>query len=89
MDGPGAGLWVWGSGIGWIGLAIYVAGVAWGLIVIDAPPTTKISLAILWPLGPIAFAVTVTILLGASLVAFPALGIAVLIAAGAAWLWLF
>ena len=81
---PGAG----GAGFGAaeIGLAIYVAGVVWGLIVIDARPAARIALALAWPLGPIAFAVTVTVLLGASLIAFPAFGIAVLIAAGAAWL---
>ena len=79
-----------GVGIGAdVGLAIYVAGVAWGLIVIDAPLTTRLSLAILWPLGPIAFAVTVTVLFAASLIAFPALGTAVLLAGGAAWFWFF
>ena len=67
-------------------LAIYVAGVVWGLMVIDARPAARIALALVWPLGPIAFAVTITVLLGASLIAFPAFGIAVLIAAGAAWL---
>ena len=67
-------------------LAMYVAGVVWGLIVIDATPAAKIALAIAWPLGPIAFAVTITLLLGASLIAFPVFGIAVLLAAGAAWL---
>ena len=75
-----------GLGIGGLGFAIYVAGVVWGLIVIDAPPPTKLALAILWPLGPIAFAVTITILLAAALIAFPMFGVAVLLAAGAAWL---
>ena len=40
----------------------------------------------LWPLGPIAFAVTLTLLLGASLIAFPAFGVAVLILTGVVWL---
>jgi hypothetical protein len=79
---------VLGVGIWQLGLAIYVAGVVWGLLKIDAKPATKIALAMLWPLGPIAFAVTVTILLAASLIAFPLWGAAVLIAAGAAWWWL-
>jgi hypothetical protein len=69
-----------------LGLAVYVAGVVWGLLVIDAKPPSRIALAILWPLGPIAFAVTITVLLGAALIAFPAFGIVVLIAAAAAWL---
>jgi hypothetical protein len=76
FGGPGLGAW----------LAIYVAGVVWGLLVIDARPAARIALALAWPLGPIAFAVTITVLLGASLIAFPAFGIAVLMAAGAAWL---
>jgi hypothetical protein len=72
--------------IEYLGLAVYVAGVAWGLIVIDAKPLPKVALAIVWPLGLIAFAVTITLLLGASLIAFPAFGVAVLILAGAVWL---
>jgi hypothetical protein len=44
--------------------------------------------AALWPLGPLAFVVTVAILLGASLIAFP--WIAALVAAtAAAALWWF
>ena len=78
-----------GFGIPELGLAIYVAGVAWGLLLIDARPAQKIALAILWPLGPIAFAVTITLLLGASLIAFPLWGAAVLIVAGLVWsVWL-
>ena len=76
---------VLGFGIWDLGFAIYVVGVAWGLMVIDARPAHKMALAILWPLGPIAFAVTITILLAASLIAFPAFGVAVVIAAAAAW----
>jgi hypothetical protein len=79
---------VLGVGTWQLGLAVYVAGVVWGLLKIDAGPATKIALAILWPLGPIAFAVTMTILLAASLIAFPVWGAAVMIAAGAAWWWL-
>jgi hypothetical protein len=77
-----------GLGIRELALAIYVAGVAWGLLVIDARPLPKIALAMLWPLGPIAFAMTVTVLLAASLIAFPLWGAAVaIVAALAAWFW--
>ena len=79
MNFPGPGIWE-------IGFAIYVAGVVWGLMVIDARPITKIALAVLWPLGPFAFALTITILLAASLIAFPALGAGVLIAGAVVWL---
>lgn len=71
-----------------LGLAIYVAGTLWGFALIDARPLTRIMLALLWPLGPLAFVVTVTILLGASVIAFPVFGAVVLIAAGLAT-WLF
>jgi hypothetical protein len=77
-----------GLGIRELGLVIYVAGVAWGLLMIDARPLPRIALAMLWPLGPIAFAVTITILLAASLIAFPLWGAAVVIVAVlAAWFW--
>jgi hypothetical protein len=44
---------------------------------------------LLWPLGPLAFALTIAILLVASLIAFPAVGAVVLLAAAAAWWALF
>jgi hypothetical protein len=67
----------------WTYLAlVYVAGVVWGLFVIDAHPGVRIGLAVLWPLGPAAFVVTLTLLLAASLVAFPMFGLAVAVAAG-------
>jgi hypothetical protein len=65
---------------------IYVAGVAWGLLVIDSRAAARIGLALLWPLGPIAFVVTIAILLAASVIAFPAFGVTV--AAATLLLWL-
>lgn len=66
---------------------VYVAGVVWGLLVIDARASVRIGLAVLWPLGPIAFVVTITVLLAASLIAFPIFGVAVVgLAAIAYWL---
>ncbi len=67
---------------------VYVAGVAWGLFVIDAQPGVRMGLAVLWPLGPIAFVVTLTILLAASLIAFPLFGATVLVVAAIAWWWI-
>ncbi len=66
-------------------LAVYIAGVAWGLLVIDARPAPRVGIALLWPLGPLAFALTITILLVASLIAFPAVGAVALLTAAAAW----
>lgn len=68
-----------------LGYATYVAGVVWGLLMTDARPAARVGLALLWPLGPLAFIGTVTLLLGASLIAAPAFGAAALLAATAAW----
>ena len=56
---------------------VYVAGVLWGLFMIDAHVGVRIGLAVLWPLGPLAFVLTVTLLLAASLIAFPLWGVTV------------
>ena len=77
-----------GFGIVNLGLLVYVVGVVWGLLRIDARPLARFVLALLWPLGPMAFVATLTILFAASLVAFPMFGAAVLAAAGLAW-WTF
>jgi hypothetical protein len=69
-------------------LVIYAAGVALALWRTDASPLIRIALALLWPIGPLAFVVTVSMLLGAAVIAFPLFGAAVVIAAGAAW-WVF
>jgi hypothetical protein len=68
--------------------AIYGVGAVLALWRTDAGWPTRIALALLWPVGPVAFLITVAILIGASLIAFP--GVAGLIAAAvaaAAW-WL-
>jgi hypothetical protein len=66
-------------------LLVYVVGAVWGLLRIDAPPLARFVLALLWPLGPIAFVATLTILFVASLIAFPLFGAAVLAATGLLW----
>ena len=62
--------------------ALYAAGAIVAIWRTDAAWPTRLALAALWPLGPLAFLVTVGILLAASLVAFPV--VAGVIAAGAA-----
>ena len=59
---------------------VYVVGVAIGLVLGDARPIVRTVLAVLWPLGPAAFLITLTVLLAASLIAFPWFG-AVLVGA--------
>lgn len=66
---------------------VYVAGVLLALWRTDALWSTRIVLALLWPIGPAAFVVTVSLLLVVSLFVFPIFG--ALVAAGLlGWLWL-
>jgi hypothetical protein len=51
-------------------LTIYVLGVLVGLWRTDGPPATKLTLALLWPLGPIAFLITISGLAVAAIIAF-------------------
>jgi hypothetical protein len=71
-----------------LALLVYVVGVAWGLLRIDARPLARVTLALLWPLGPIAFGVTLAILFFASHVAFPLFGAVSMTVAAAIW-WTF
>jgi len=48
---------------------VYGAGVVWGLLATDARPASRIGLALAWPIGPLAFIVTVVALLAISPVA--------------------
>jgi hypothetical protein len=57
--------------------AVYLAGVLAALAGIDARPASRVGLALLWPLGPAAFAVTLAVLLAASVIAFPLFWVAV------------
>ena len=67
----------------------YIAGALIALWRTDASWPTRIGLAVVWPLGPIAFVVTVAILLAASLIAFPLVaGAIAAVTAGALWWWL-
>jgi hypothetical protein len=67
---------------------VYALGVVLALWRTDASWPTRIALALLWPLGPLAFLITVAILLGASLIAFPVVA-GLLVAVGAAGIWWF
>jgi hypothetical protein len=65
---------------------VYGLGVAVGLALADGRPATRLGLALLWPVGPVAFLVTLAMLAAASLIAFPR--VAGLVAAAAAvWWW--
>jgi hypothetical protein len=70
-------------------LAIYVIGAAVGLVLTDARPLARVALALLWPLGPLAFVLTLAILLVAAMLVFPVFGVAVVAASVAGWIWFF
>jgi hypothetical protein len=63
---------------------LYLGGAAVALWRTDASWPLRVGVALLWPIGPVAFAVTVSLLLAASLIAFPLIGA---IVAGAALAW--
>lgn len=66
-------------------LIVYAAGVLLALWRTDASWPIRIAMAILWPIGPLAFIVTVSILLAASVIAFPLFGAGVAVAGVLAW----
>jgi hypothetical protein len=68
-----------------VALAVYALGVVIALVRTDSGWGSRVLLAGLWPIGPLAFALTVTALLAIGMVAFPMFGIAVVTLAGAAW----
>jgi hypothetical protein len=68
-----------------LALGVYLLGVALALWRTDAPWPVRAAVAVLWPIGPAAFIVTVLLLLAASTIAFPAVG--ALVAAGALIAW--
>lgn len=53
----------------WTGMAgVYAAGVLVGLVRTDGPPAARLGLAVLWPVGPLAFLATLVVLVAASVV---------------------
>jgi hypothetical protein len=57
-------------------IAIYVAGAVLGVIGVDGTLTTRVGIALLWPLGLLAFILTVAMLILVAAIAFPAFGVA-------------
>jgi hypothetical protein len=68
-------------------LLVYVAGVAVGLWRVDGSPASRLTVALLWPLGAIAAVVTITALILAAMLLFPWVGIASVLLAILIW-WL-
>ena len=67
---------------------VYVLGVVVGLWRVDGPAMTKAGVALAWPLGLLAFIVTIALLVCVAAIAFPVFGIALVVLLIAAWvLW--
>lgn len=66
-------------------LIVYVAGVVWGVVMVDARAPVRIGLALAWPIGPLAFVLTLTVLLVAAAIAFPLFGATLVVAAATWW----
>jgi hypothetical protein len=68
-----------------VALGLYLAGAALAFWRTDASWPIRTALALLWPLGPAAFVLTVVLLLTASTIAFPMVGGLLAIGALVAW----
>ena len=64
----------------WLLAVVYLAGIVWCILVSDARTAERVTLALLWPLGPLALIVTVITLLVASAIAYPLVVVPVLTA---------
>ena len=64
---------------------IYVVGVMIGVIATDGGPVARIGLALAWPLGPLAFVITVAGLIVVAAIAFPIFGVILAAALAGAW----
>jgi len=56
-------------------LLVYAAGVAVGLWRVDGSPASRLTVALLWPLGAMAAVVTIAALILAAMLLFPWVGI--------------
>ena len=68
-------------------LGVYLVGVIVGLMATQGGPGTRLLLGILWPLGPLAFLITVGGLLIVAAIAFPVFGVILAAGIAAVWLW--
>jgi hypothetical protein len=67
---------------------IYVLGALVGLLRVDGSLATKVGLALTWPLGLLAFVVTIATLVGVAAIAFPMFGLAMIaLLLTLVWLW--
>jgi hypothetical protein len=68
-------------------VGIYAAGVVLGLLMADARLPVRFTLALLWPLGPLALAATMLLLIVVACVAFPPVGVIIALGGAAGLYW--
>ena len=68
-----------------LALIVYAIGAVIGILVGDDRPLPRIALAAMWPLGLIAFVVTLAVLIAASVIAFPIVAAALVAALVILW----
>ena len=66
-------------------LGVYLVGVLVGLMATQGGPGTRLLLGVLWPLGPLAFLITVTGLVVVAAIAFPVFGVILTATVAAGW----
>jgi hypothetical protein len=64
---------------------IYLLGVIVGLVATQGGVATRLVMALLWPLGPLAFVITASGLLVVAAIAFPMFGVILAAVLAAAW----
>jgi hypothetical protein len=68
----------------WLPL-LYLAGVLVGLWRVDATPAARVGVALAWPLGLLAAAVTIPSMIVAGLMLFPRVGLGAAVLALVVW----
>jgi hypothetical protein len=66
--------------------AVYLAGIVIGLVVMRDPWPSRIVTAVCWPLGVVALAVVLVIMVSAAVYLWPLLALAAAAAAGLGWI---
>ncbi|MFN8061951.1 MAG: hypothetical protein U0Q12_22525 [Vicinamibacterales bacterium] len=75
-----------GPAFGDAALVVYIAGALVGLVRTESvSPLERVALAILWPVGPLAFVLTVALMVAVACVAWPWLGVAAALGGATAW----
>lgn len=67
-------------------LAVYGAGVVIGLVTIDGSIAARLGLSLVWPAGPVAFVLTIAMLVTVAAIRFPTFGVLLAVLLAAVWM---